>query len=186
MSRNIFLMPFRTIFLKEGFSGMNRIAATVVSLGIALSAGFSAAAQEHRKSAAELREEAEAIRAEEHRQELVNLEKEGARALQQGSGTFFRRVYSEDFVSTGPYGQTMDRSAFITAVEGSQGKYSSVLASDIKVRIFDTTAVVTCLWTVRGSSGGRPFSRQSRMTRVYIYGQRGWKVVANQETLLPG
>ena len=30
-----------------------------------------------------------------HRQEIVSLEKEAARAIQLGSGTFFHRVYSE-------------------------------------------------------------------------------------------
>ena len=63
---------------------------------------------------------------------------------------------------------------------------SSFVASDIKVRMFQDTAVVTCLWSSRGTQGLRQFSRQWRVTHVYVYGQRGWKTVASQETLLPG
>src|SRR5260370_41688064 len=40
-----------------------------------------------------------------HRQEIVSLEREAARAIQLNSGTFFRRVDSEDFsvpLSRGP------------------------------------------------------------------------------------
>jgi len=33
---------------------------------------------------------------------------------------------------------------------------------------------------------GRPFTRQSRVIQVFVYGQRGWLAVASQETLLPG
>ena len=34
------------------------------------------------------------------RQEIVNLEREAAHAIQLSDGTFFRRVYSDDFTGT--------------------------------------------------------------------------------------
>lgn len=162
---------------------MNRIAA-VLCFGIALSPTFSAKAQENKPTPAELAEQA--ARAEQGRQELVNLENETVRALQLGNATFFRRVYSDEFVGTGLFGQVMDKSALLAGIETSQVKYSSFLTSDIKVRIFENAGVVTCLWTAKGTVGGRSFSRQSRVTHVYLYGSRGWKVIASQETLLPG
>ena len=164
---------------------MNRIAA-LLSFSIVLSAPFPAEAQVKLTAAevAELKEQA--ARAQQGMEELVTLERETARALQLSNATFIRRVYSDEFVGTGLYGQVMDKSALVAAIESSQVKYSSVIASDIKVRIFENAGVVTCLWTARGSVGGRPFSRQSRVTRVYLNGSRGWKVIASQETLLPG
>ncbi len=164
---------------------MNRIAA-LLSLGIALSSVIPVKAQQKLTPAqvAELREQA--ARVHQGMEELLNLERETARALQLSNATFFRRVYSDEFVGTGLYGQVMDKSALVASVETSQVKYSSVIASDIKVRIFENAGVVTCLWTARGSVGGHPLSRQSRVTRVYLYGSRGWKVIASQETLLPG
>ncbi len=161
---------------------MNRIA-VLLSLGIALSPAFRAHAQD-KLTPAELAEQA--ARVEQGRQELVNLENEAARALQLSNATFFRRVYSEEFVGTDLYGEVMDKAAFVTAIETSQVKYSSFLTSDIKVRIFENAGVVTCLWTAKGTVGGRSFRRQSRVTHVYLYGSRGWKVIASQETLLPG
>ena len=161
---------------------MNRIAA-LLSLGIALSPALSAKAQD-KLTPAELAEQA--ARAHQGMEEIVNLERETTRALQLGNATFFRRVYSDEFVGTGLYGQVMDKSAFVAAIETSEVKYSSFLVSDVKVRIYDDTAVVTCLWTARGTARGRSFSRQSRVTRVYHNGARGWKVIASQETLLPG
>lgn len=123
---------------------------------------------------------------EERQQELISLEKEMARALQWNTGTIFRRVYGEDFQGILPAGQVMDKAGWIGSMEKSGIKYSSFVVSDITVRMFQDTAVVTCLWSARGTLGERPFSRQSRVTHVYVYGQQGWKTVSSQETLLPG
>jgi len=120
------------------------------------------------------------------REELVNLETEMARALQWNNGTIFRRVFGEDFVGILPTGQIMDKAGWISSIEQSGIKYNSFIASDVRVRIFQETAVVTCLWSGRGMVGGHAISRQSRVTHVYIYGQRGWQAIASQETLLPG
>ena len=132
------------------------------------------------------RAKAEAAEADAVHQELVNLEQETVRALQWNTGTFFRRVYSEDFIATTPTGQILDKQAFITFVERSDAKYSSFIASDVRVRVYQDMAVVTCLWSARGSLDGRAFSRQSRVIHVYTHGQRGWHAIASQETLLPG
>jgi ketosteroid isomerase-like protein len=135
-------------------------------------------------NAAELRELAK--EKEVKQDELVNLEKDTARSLQLNSAMLFRRVYGEDFVGILPTGQVLDKAGWIASVENSGTQYSSFIASDVRVRMFEETAVVTCLWSSHGTKNGRAFSRQSRVTHVYIWGQRGWQVIASQETLLPG
>jgi hypothetical protein len=135
-------------------------------------------------SAAELRELAKDK--EVKQEELVNLEKETARALQWNSGTLFRRIFGEDFVAILPSGQILDKAGWIAAIEDPSTKYSSFVATDIRVRLFEETAVVTCLWSSHGTKNGHTFFRQLRVTHVYIYGQRGWQAIASQETLLPG
>lgn len=136
------------------------------------------------RSAAELRELAK--EREIKQEELVNLEKETARALLWNSGTLFRRIYGEDFVGILPSGQILDKAGWIAAIEDPSTKYSSFVATDIHVRMFEETAVVTCLWTSHGTKNGHAFFRQLRVTHVYVYGQRGWQAIAGQETLLPG
>lgn len=136
---------------------------------------------------AELRELQEAAKEKEIKEEeLTNLEKETARAIQWNTGTFFRRVYGEDFEGILPSGQVLNKIAWISSVESSNIKYSSFVASDIRVKMFEETAVVTCLWSARGTRDGKAIARQSRVTHVYVYGQRGWQAIASQETLLPG
>jgi hypothetical protein len=127
-----------------------------------------------------------AAEAEMHRQELYNLESETVRALQWNSTAFFRRVYSDDFIGIAGSGEIMDKTRYLNAVQSNPIKYSSFIASDIRVRIYQDTAVVSCLWSAHGTVEGRSISRQYRVTHIYINGMRGWQAVSSQETLLPG
>jgi ketosteroid isomerase-like protein len=119
--------------------------------------------------------------------ELVALEKETAHALALNNPSFFQRVYNDDYVGTAPTGEVLDRSALVATIQKSTAKYSSFIATDIHVRIYGPTAVVTCTWSTRGVQDGRNFSRQYRVIHVYLNNQvGGWKVVAGQETIIPG
>jgi Domain of unknown function (DUF4440) len=119
------------------------------------------------------------------RQEIVNIESETARAILLNNGTFFRRVYSDDFVGTLSHGQAVDKAQMVQAVQSADVKYDSFVATDIKVRIYQDIAVATCLWSSRGTYHGQHFSSQMRVTHVYVNGRRGWQVVAGQTTALP-
>jgi hypothetical protein len=120
-----------------------------------------------------------------HRQELVNLENEGAHAIQLNAVTFFRRVYSDDFIGTMSHGQAVDKNSFIEAVQNPEVKYASFVASDVNIRTYQQTAVVTCMWSFRASYRGKSINTQMRVLHVYVDGPRGWRVVAGQITALP-
>jgi hypothetical protein len=119
------------------------------------------------------------------RQEIVSLEKEAARAIQLNSGTFFRRIYSDDFAGTLSHGQQINKDQWIKSVESPTVKRETFNASDIKVRIFQDTAVATCLWSSRFIINGQHFSGQFRSIRVYVSTPNGWHVVSGQMTNLP-
>ena len=112
------------------------------------------------------------------RAEIVNLERETARAILLNNGTFFRRVYSEDFSGTLSHGQTVDKIRLINEVQDSGARYQSFTASNTQVRIFQETAVATSLWTSRGTYEGHPIETQMRVMHIYINSPRGWHVVA--------
>jgi len=119
--------------------------------------------------------------------ELVALEKETAHAMALNNSSFFQRVYNDDYRGTAPTGEVLDRSALVASIQNSAIKYSSFIATDIHVRIYGPTAVVTCIWSTRGVQNGHNLSRQYRVIHVYLNNQAGgWKVVAGQETILPG
>ena len=119
------------------------------------------------------------------RAEILNLEKETARAIMLNNATFFRRVYGEDFSGTLSEGQTVDKTHLINVVQNSGARYQSFTASDIQVKLFQETAIATCLWTLRGTYQGRQIETQMRVMHVYVNGPRGWHVVSGQNTPLP-
>src|ERR1700743_595342 len=127
----------------------------------------------------------EVVNPEMQREEIVNLETEAARAIQTNAGTFFRRVYADDFAGTSSHGQVVNKTSFISAVQNGEVKYDAFIASDVNVRLFRDTAVATCLWSARGVYRDERFSSQMRVIHVYINTPHGWRVVSGQITLLP-
>ena len=120
-------------------------------------------------------------------QELVTLEKETAHALSLNNSSFFDHVYSDDYVGTAATGEIRDKSALVATIQHSSARYSNFLVTNINVRVYGPSAVVTCTWTTRGVQDGRDFARQYRVIHVYVNNHAGgWKVVAGQETMMPG
>jgi ketosteroid isomerase-like protein len=146
---------------------------SVMVLGLMLHFGFGGHQDE------------EVANPEMQREEITNLEKEAARAIQTNAGTFFRRVYADDFAGTLSHGQVVDKTTFINAVQNGEVKYDAFIATDVSVRLFRDTAVATCLWSARGVYRDQSFSSQMRTIHVYINTPRGWRVVSGQITLLP-
>ncbi|HKN74948.1 MAG TPA: nuclear transport factor 2 family protein [Candidatus Acidoferrum sp.] len=122
---------------------------------------------------------------ETERQEIVNLEKEAAHAIQLSDGTFFRRVYSDDFAGTLSHGEAVNKAGFINAVQSAAVKYEAFFATDIKIHIFRETAVATCLWSSRAIVRGQSVNYQMRVMHIYVNSGSGWKVVASQASPLP-
>lgn len=118
------------------------------------------------------------------RQELINLEKENARAMQLHNVTFFKAAYSDDFHGVSRYGETVDRQGIVREVESLALEFDSVVSSDHQVRLFRDAAYVLSLRSEVGRANGKKFYNQYRILRVYVNSTRGWKVVSQLETRL--
>lgn len=119
--------------------------------------------------------------------EIVALEKEMGHAMLLNNPSFFQRVLSDDYRGAGPSGEILDRKAVVNRIQTSSAKYYNFIVTDISVRVYGASAVVTCTWSARGEQSGHTFARQSRIIHVYVNNAAGgWKVVAGQETQLPG
>jgi Domain of unknown function (DUF4440) len=118
-------------------------------------------------------------------QEIVSLEREAARAIQLSNGTFFQRIYSDDFAGTLSHGQQINKERWITTIQSPTVQRESFNASDIKVRVFQETAVATCLWSSRFIRNGQHIGTQFRVIHIYVNTPSGWRVVSGQMTNLP-
>jgi Domain of unknown function (DUF4440) len=120
------------------------------------------------------------------RQELINLERENARAIKLHNPTFFKSAYSEDFAGVTRYGEVLNKAAIIREVATMPQEFDSVVSSDPQVRMFRDTASVLSMRSEVGHLNGKKFYNQYRILRMYINTSRGWKVVSQLETMLSG
>ena len=118
------------------------------------------------------------------RQELINLEKENARAIKLHNPTFFRSAYSEDFHGVSRYGEVVNKAVMVQELESTPLEFDSVVSSDAQVRMFRDTAYVLSLRSEMGRRNGKKFYNQFRILRVYVNTPRGWKIVSELETKL--
>jgi len=118
------------------------------------------------------------------RQELVNLEKENARAIKLHNATFFKAAYSEDFHGVSRYGEVVNKAGMVQEVGSMAMDFDSVVSSDAQVRMFRDTAYVLSLRSEVGRLNGKRFYNQFRILRVYVDTPRGWKIVSQLETKL--
>jgi len=91
--------------------------------------------------------------------ELVALEKEMGHAKLLNNPSFFQRVYSDDFHGANATGEILDKSAVVARIQSSAIKYYTFVVSDIAVRVYGASAVVTCTWSARGEQNGHSFAR---------------------------
>ena len=120
------------------------------------------------------------------RQELVNLEKENARAIKLHNSTFFKSAYSEDFAGVTRYGEVLNKMGLLREIETMAQEFDSVVSSDPQVRMFRDTASVLSMRSEVGRLNGKRFYSQYRILRMYVNTSRGWKIVSQLETMLSG
>jgi Domain of unknown function (DUF4440) len=120
------------------------------------------------------------------RQELMNLEKENARAIKLHNPTFFKSAYSEDFAGVTRYGEVVNKTAIIREIASMPQEFDTVISSDAQVRMFRDTASVLSMRSEVGRLNGKKFYSQYRILRMYVNTPRGWKVVSQLETMLSG
>jgi len=118
--------------------------------------------------------------------EIATLERENARAIQLANSSFFKAAYVDEFSGVTWYGEVINKNKLIGLIQSSGTSCSRVTASDIQIKMYLDTASVMSLRTEHCDYRGKTLDRQFRVLRVYIYTPRGWKVVSQLETQLPG
>src|SRR5260370_21830403 len=79
-------------------------------------------------------------------------------------------------------GQRSDKAQMVNALKTGQTKLTADELSDMKVRVYGNTAVVTGKADVKGSLGGNDADGQIMFTGVYVKKAGNWHFVAFQQT----
>jgi hypothetical protein len=89
------------------------------------------------------------------------------------------RIYADDFIGIGPSGTVRTKSQVISDFTSGDLKFQSINTDDVRVRVYDNTAVETGRSTMIGQDKGKAVPRDNRFTRVWIKQVGRWRLVAN-------
>ena len=95
-------------------------------------------------------------------------------------------ILSDDLTYTHTSGQIETKGEFLTSLRSQEITYESIKPQEIKIRIYDNTAVVTGISAMRISVQEQQLSFSIRFIEVYQKSDANWQLVAWQSTRLRG
>jgi hypothetical protein len=156
----------------------NRSLLLMLGLGLVLSLAAPARAHASRpKTNANGPVEEEVVR------EIVDLEKQAKDAALHRDAAFSERTLADDYVAITPLGQVISKAETIAARKTAQLRYEAIDISDMMVRLYGNTAIVTARAEVKGTELGEEFNGPYRFTRVWVRRNGHWLTVSYQATV---
>lgn len=115
--------------------------------------------------------------------EIIEMERETKEASLRRDADFPQRALADDYVAITPLGQVTTKKDALSARKSSQLRYDTIDVSDMVVRLYGDTAVVTARADVKGHQLGEDFSGPYRYTRVWVRRSGRWQTVSYQATV---
>jgi ketosteroid isomerase-like protein len=123
--------------------------------------------------------------AEDVQEHLKKLETERAAAVVKGDADWLDKHTADDYMLISMSGQISDKAKMLEGFKSGQSKLTSDDLSDMKVRVYGNTAIVTGKADVKGMLGGQDATGQILFTRVYVKKNGTWQTVSFQQTRIP-
>jgi len=114
--------------------------------------------------------------------QIKKMEKDRAAAVVKGDVATLEKLTSDDYMFINAYGQLSDKATTMNGIKTGNIKLTSNEVSDLKVRVYGNTAVVTGKANSKGTIGGRELTGPVMFTRVYVKNNGKWQSVAFQQT----
>jgi hypothetical protein len=118
-------------------------------------------------------------------QRLRDIQEGLARAWKAGDRAYLERVIAPEWTVVQPDGSIVTRDTQIQAYIGGPVKVESIEMNDVRVDIFDGTAVVRGRTAVTASVNGVRTNFRLRFMDVFLKRESEWQAVASQATPLP-
>ncbi len=115
--------------------------------------------------------------------EIVDMERQAREASLQRDSEFSSRTLAEDYVAISPLGQVTTKQDTVAARKSGRLRYDAIDVSDMVVRLYGDTAVVTARADVKGHQLGEDFSGPYRYTRIWVRRSGHWQAVSYQATV---
>jgi ketosteroid isomerase-like protein len=115
--------------------------------------------------------------------EIIDMERQTKEASLRRDADFPQRTLADDYVAITPLGQVTTKREALSARKSGQLRYDTIDVSDMVVRLYGDTAVVTARADVKGHQLGEDFSGPYRYTRVWVRRAGRWQTVSYQATV---
>jgi ketosteroid isomerase-like protein len=115
-------------------------------------------------------------------QQIKTLSDQISAAMLKGDASFLEKVYADDYTGIRGDGSVLTKAQEVELFKSNAFKYEALKVQDWKVRVYGNTAVTTSLSFSKNVRNGKPFSGDTRNTRVWVKQKGDWKCVAYQTT----
>ena len=115
-------------------------------------------------------------------EQIMKMERDRAAAVVKGDVAMLEGLTSDDYVLINANGQLSDKAATMNAIKTGIIKLTANDVSDMKVRVYGDTAIVTGKSTAKGTIAGVELKGPLMFTRVYVKKNGKWQSVAFQQT----
>jgi ketosteroid isomerase-like protein len=153
--------------------GVSRILATLTILLCLVSSTFAS----QTNLSAQGTSEQEVVR------QILDLERQSKEAAIHRDVEFAAKTLANDYIAIGPLGQVSTKADILAARKRAQLRYDAFDTSELVVRVYGHTAVVTGRAEVKGTDLGEDFSGPYRFTRIWVKREGRWEAVNYQVTV---
>ena len=115
-------------------------------------------------------------------EELLKLEDDFARAVTDNDADAVDGFLSDDWTIVDPDGGIIDKARFLGVIKSGALSHELMESTDMRVRLYGNTAVVTGLTTTKGKFMGQDFASCERATDIFVKQTNRWLCVFTQLT----
>ena len=120
-------------------------------------------------------------------QEVIKVEEDRLQAFKNSDAATLNRIFDDDFTYTNTKGEIHTKAELIGDVTSGRLTYNTLVHSDVHVRVYGDTAILTgrsaSVYVEDGKEGGRT---PRRYMNIFIRKNGQWRLVARQETPVLG
>jgi hypothetical protein len=119
------------------------------------------------------------------KQLLAQIERDIGRANIDRDYKFFDRIEAEEFIFTGENGSLTTKQEDLAGLKepaSADYKLEAYDVDDVKVTLYEKTAVVTGRVTTKAKFKGADVTKQTRFTDVFVYRDGRWQLVAGHSS----
>jgi len=115
-------------------------------------------------------------------EDVIKLENEFARSVASNDVDAIDRILADEWIIIDPDGSIIDKARFLGVIKSGALSHESMESTDLRVRLYVNTAVVTGLTTTKGKFMGQDFASCERATDIFVKQTDRWQCVLTQLT----